>query len=140
MSPNKVFLISAPGKVFEGATSSALLEKGVASFLLYGKAASRRKNLGSPWLDVYFLIGFSWFSRIFDFCPNLLFCVAFSQTCKQCFYAFSASDIRLYHSESIEIMLQRWTKLEKDFKKKSGAFDVSKIPDIYDCIKYGLLQ
>jgi len=41
MSPNKVFLISAPGKVFEGATSSALLEKGVASFLLYGKAAFR---------------------------------------------------------------------------------------------------
>nr|CAB3253040.1 inositol hexakisphosphate and diphosphoinositol-pentakisphosphate kinase 2 [Phallusia mammillata] len=44
----------------------------------------------------------------------------------------------LYHNESLEIMLQRWAKLERDFKMKNGSFDISKIPDIYDCIKYDL--
>lgn len=33
-------------------------------------------------------------------------------------------------------MLQRWSKLERDFRMKSGRYDISKIPDIYDCIKY----
>lgn len=33
-------------------------------------------------------------------------------------------------------MLRRWSKLEKDFKTKNGRYDISKIPDIYDCIKY----
>ena len=33
-------------------------------------------------------------------------------------------------------MLQRWTKLERDFRMKSGRYDISKIPDIYDCVKY----
>ncbi|XP_076801745.1 inositol hexakisphosphate and diphosphoinositol-pentakisphosphate kinase 2-like isoform X2 [Clavelina lepadiformis] len=47
-------------------------------------------------------------------------------------------DHRLYHNESLEIMLQRWTKLERDFKIKQHMFDISKIPDIYDCIKYDL--
>ncbi len=37
-------------------------------------------------------------------------------------------------------MVRRWAKLEKDFLTKSGAFDISKIPDIYDCIKYDLLH
>lgn len=60
-------------------------------------------------------------------------------------------------------MLQRWAKLEKvcidnyddlhvyswlpvaiiivqDFKLSDGQFDISKIPDIYDCIKYDLLH
>ena len=32
-------------------------------------------------------------------------------------------------------MIKRWTKLEKDFKMKNDEFDISKIPDIYDCIK-----
>jgi inositol hexakisphosphate/diphosphoinositol-pentakisphosphate kinase len=35
-------------------------------------------------------------------------------------------------------MQRRWTKLEKDFKLKNGSYDISKIPDIYDCIKYDL--
>ncbi|XP_068103565.1 inositol hexakisphosphate and diphosphoinositol-pentakisphosphate kinase 2 isoform X7 [Hyperolius riggenbachi] len=46
------------------------------------------------------------------------------------------ADIQLYHSESLELMLRRWCKLEKDFKTKNGRYDISKIPDIYDCIKY----
>uniref|UniRef100_A0A4W3JYD4 Inositol hexakisphosphate and diphosphoinositol-pentakisphosphate kinase n=1 Tax=Callorhinchus milii TaxID=7868 RepID=A0A4W3JYD4_CALMI len=47
-----------------------------------------------------------------------------------------SADIQLYHSESLELMLRRWAKLEKDFKTKNGRYDISKIPDVYDCIKY----
>ncbi|XP_056393494.1 inositol hexakisphosphate and diphosphoinositol-pentakisphosphate kinase 2 isoform X3 [Hyla sarda] len=46
------------------------------------------------------------------------------------------ADIQLYHSETLDLMLRRWCKLEKDFKTKNGRYDISKIPDIYDCIKY----
>jgi hypothetical protein len=38
-------------------------------------------------------------------------------------------------------MLRRWSKLEKDFyNKKKGNFEISKIPDIYDSIKYDLMH
>ncbi|XP_051764973.1 inositol hexakisphosphate and diphosphoinositol-pentakisphosphate kinase 2 isoform X13 [Ctenopharyngodon idella] len=47
-----------------------------------------------------------------------------------------SADIQLYHSETLELMLRRWSKLEKDFKMKNGRYNISKIPDIYDCIKY----
>nr|XP_054599073.1 inositol hexakisphosphate and diphosphoinositol-pentakisphosphate kinase 2 isoform X4 [Nothobranchius furzeri] len=47
-----------------------------------------------------------------------------------------SSDLQLYHSETLELMLQRWSKLERDFRMKNGRYDISKIPDIYDCIKY----
>ncbi|XP_048886099.1 inositol hexakisphosphate and diphosphoinositol-pentakisphosphate kinase 2-like isoform X10 [Brienomyrus brachyistius] len=47
-----------------------------------------------------------------------------------------SADLQLYHSESLELMLQRWSKLERDFRMKNGRYDISKIPDIYDCIKY----
>ncbi|XP_068131412.1 inositol hexakisphosphate and diphosphoinositol-pentakisphosphate kinase 1 isoform X11 [Hyperolius riggenbachi] len=46
------------------------------------------------------------------------------------------ADVQLYHSETLELMLQRWSKLERDFRLKSGRYDISKIPDIYDCVKY----
>uniref|UniRef100_A0A8C1KAH6 Inositol hexakisphosphate and diphosphoinositol-pentakisphosphate kinase n=1 Tax=Cyprinus carpio TaxID=7962 RepID=A0A8C1KAH6_CYPCA len=49
-----------------------------------------------------------------------------------------SADLQLYHSETLEMMLQRWTKLERDFRMKSGRYDISKIPDIYDCVKYDL--
>ena len=42
----------------------------------------------------------------------------------------------LYHSETWDLMGRRWGKLEKDFLPKTAVFDISKIPDIYDCIKY----
>lgn len=35
-------------------------------------------------------------------------------------------------------MGRRWGKIEKDFCLKNNTFDISKIPDIYDCIKYDL--
>jgi hypothetical protein len=38
-------------------------------------------------------------------------------------------------------MLRRWSKLEKDFyNKKKEKFEISKIPDIYDSIKYDLMH
>ncbi|XP_028823914.1 inositol hexakisphosphate and diphosphoinositol-pentakisphosphate kinase 1-like isoform X5 [Denticeps clupeoides] len=49
-----------------------------------------------------------------------------------------SADLQLYHSETLELMLQRWTKLERDFRMKSGRYDISKVPDIYDCVKYDL--
>ena len=43
--------------------------------------------------------------------------------------------------ETLPLMTMRWAKLEKDFfNKRSGKFDISKIPDIYDCIKYDVLH
>uniref|UniRef100_A0ABM5EYZ8 Inositol hexakisphosphate and diphosphoinositol-pentakisphosphate kinase n=1 Tax=Pogona vitticeps TaxID=103695 RepID=A0ABM5EYZ8_9SAUR len=47
-----------------------------------------------------------------------------------------SADLQLYHSETLELMLQRWRKLEKDFRLKNRRYDISKIPDIYDCVKY----
>lgn len=35
-------------------------------------------------------------------------------------------------------MLQRWRKLEQDFQLKNRRYDISKIPDIYDCVKYDI--
>uniref|UniRef100_A0A336LX42 Inositol hexakisphosphate and diphosphoinositol-pentakisphosphate kinase n=1 Tax=Culicoides sonorensis TaxID=179676 RepID=A0A336LX42_CULSO len=43
----------------------------------------------------------------------------------------------LYHGETWELMMRRWSKIEKDFYSKN-KYDISKIPDIYDCIKYDL--
>lgn len=48
------------------------------------------------------------------------------------------ADTVLYHGETWELMGQRWSKIEKDFYTKNKKFDISKIPDIYDCIKYDL--
>lgn len=47
-------------------------------------------------------------------------------------------DAVLYHGETWELMGRRWGKIEKDFCTKNNTFDISKIPDIYDCIKYDL--
>ncbi|XP_034944707.1 inositol hexakisphosphate and diphosphoinositol-pentakisphosphate kinase 2 isoform X2 [Chelonus insularis] len=47
-------------------------------------------------------------------------------------------DTILYHGETWELMGRRWGKIEKDFCTKNQRFDISKIPDIYDCIKYDL--
>ena len=49
-------------------------------------------------------------------------------------------DSHLYYGETWDLMQRRWTKLEKDFKLKNGKYDISKIPDIYDCIKYDSLH
>ena len=47
----------------------------------------------------------------------------------------------LYHAESWELLARRWSKLEKDFLNvKTNTFNISKVPDIYDCIKYDHLH
>lgn len=51
---------------------------------------------------------------------------------------FIILDAILYHGETWELMGRRWGKIEKDFCTKNKRFDISKIPDIYDCIKYDL--
>ena len=43
---------------------------------------------------------------------------------------------QLYHSETWDLVARRWGKLEKDFFPKTEVFDISKVPDIYDCVKY----
>lgn len=48
------------------------------------------------------------------------------------------ADATLYYEETWDLMQRRWAKLEKDFKLKNGKYDISKIPDIYDCIKYDI--
>lgn len=48
------------------------------------------------------------------------------------------TDTILYHGETWELMGRRWCKIEKDFCTKNKNYDISKIPDIYDCIKYDL--
>ncbi|XP_053212708.1 inositol hexakisphosphate and diphosphoinositol-pentakisphosphate kinase-like isoform X3 [Panonychus citri] len=52
--------------------------------------------------------------------------------------SFQSQECNLYHGETWDLMQRRWAKLEKDFKLKIGTFDISKVPDIYDCIKYDL--
>lgn len=52
--------------------------------------------------------------------------------------SLSILDAVLYHGETWELMGRRWGKIEKDFCTKTKRFDISKIPDIYDCIKYDL--
>ena len=47
----------------------------------------------------------------------------------------NGDDQVLYHSETWDLMARRWGKLEKDFCVKN-KFDISKVPDIYDCAKY----
>lgn len=56
------------------------------------------------------------------------------------FLSLKFSDLQLYHSETLELMLQRWSKLERDFRMKNGRYDISKIPDIYDCVKYDVIH
>ncbi|CDI96917.1 inositol hexakisphosphate [Echinococcus multilocularis] len=46
--------------------------------------------------------------------------------------------INLYHNESWDLLLRRWGKLVKDFRSHNGDYDVSKLPDIYDNIKYDI--
>jgi inositol hexakisphosphate/diphosphoinositol-pentakisphosphate kinase len=43
--------------------------------------------------------------------------------------------------ETLEMMRERWSKLHKDFySKKSETYDLSKIPDIHDCIRYDAIH
>ena len=43
--------------------------------------------------------------------------------------------------DMLQLSFARWAKLEKDFfKKKEHKFDISKIPDIADCVRYDMVH
>ncbi|KAF1313511.1 Inositol hexakisphosphate and diphosphoinositol-pentakisphosphate kinase, partial [Globisporangium splendens] len=47
----------------------------------------------------------------------------------------------LYMGETFSLMFERWDKLYRDFySAKTGKYDLSKIPDVFDCIKYDLIH
>jgi inositol hexakisphosphate/diphosphoinositol-pentakisphosphate kinase len=49
--------------------------------------------------------------------------------------------LELYSSETFSLMHDRWQKLNKDFKnKKTGMYDLTKVPDIYDMVRYDVLH
>lgn len=48
-----------------------------------------------------------------------------------------ADDMVLYENESIALMRGRWDKLCSELLQKSN-FNISKIPDLYDSIKYDM--
>jgi hypothetical protein len=57
--------------------------------------------------------------------------------------SFLLLDRTLYLNESWELAERRWNKELREFKRAnkgsdSNSFDISKIPDIYDNIKYDL--
>ena len=48
-------------------------------------------------------------------------------------------DLLLYCDESLHSACDRWATLERDlYDVKSGTFNVSKVPDVYDSIKYDI--
>ncbi|CAD7090313.1 unnamed protein product [Hermetia illucens] len=85
-------------------------------------------------------------NQALDFVKNPVKCCAHVQSLIQSLLAVIAikkedpktKDAILYHGETWDLMGRRWEKIEKDFSTKSKTFDISKIPDIYDCIKYDL--
>ena len=47
----------------------------------------------------------------------------------------------LYLGETVAVMMLRWAKLDKDlYCDEKQGYDFSKIPDIYDSIKYDVLH
>jgi len=48
---------------------------------------------------------------------------------------------KLYAAETFDLMYERWRKLDKDFRKKdTGMYDLTKVPDIYDMVRYDVLH
>ena len=52
----------------------------------------------------------------------------------------SFPNANLYAGETWDLLERRWSKLDKDLLSKDGFFNISKLPDIYDTIKYDLLH
>lgn len=44
----------------------------------------------------------------------------------------------MYQGETLDQMISRWSKLHEEFCLASGKFNINKIHDIYDGIKYDL--
>jgi len=46
----------------------------------------------------------------------------------------------VYNAEKVSIMFGRWVKLHRDFYSKKRGFDLSKVPDLYDCVKFDAIH
>ena len=47
----------------------------------------------------------------------------------------------LYLNETFSLMLDRWEKLNKElFNKKTMSYDLTKVPDVYDMVRYDVLH
>ncbi|KAL1510203.1 hypothetical protein AB1Y20_006533 [Prymnesium parvum] len=54
-------------------------------------------------------------------------------------YVTRGRDQMVYHGETLFMLFVRWRKLERDiYQRKKSSFDISKVPDIYDCVKFDL--
>lgn len=53
----------------------------------------------------------------------------------------SAPECSLHLNETFSLMLDRWEKLNKDFRnKKTMSYDLTKVPDVYDMVRYDVLH
>ena len=49
--------------------------------------------------------------------------------------------VALYHRETVNVMHARWSTLDKDlYNEDKGSVDFSKLPDIYDSVKFDVLH
>ena len=46
----------------------------------------------------------------------------------------------VYNHEKVSIMFGRWVKLHRDFYSQKHGFDLSKVPDLYDCVKFDAIH
>ncbi|XP_047128442.2 inositol hexakisphosphate and diphosphoinositol-pentakisphosphate kinase 2 isoform X1 [Hydra vulgaris] len=65
-----------------------------------------------------------------------LVCVVVEQIKQMCMQEVES---KCYYGEGLNHLKHRWEKLQKDFKN-GNEFDMSLIPDIYDCVKYDYLH
>ncbi|XP_071747742.1 inositol hexakisphosphate and diphosphoinositol-pentakisphosphate kinase 2 isoform X10 [Lepeophtheirus salmonis] len=70
--------------------------------------------------------------------PHLIIVFSVMELDNSLFFFLFCFRLELYHGETWELMARRWNKLEKDFWSKNELYDISKVPDIYDCIKYDI--
>jgi hypothetical protein len=47
---------------------------------------------------------------------------------------------QVYNAETVSGLFGRWIKLHKDLYSKKNGFDLSKIPDLYDCVKFDAIH
>jgi hypothetical protein len=48
--------------------------------------------------------------------------------------------LQVYNKETISCVFGRWIKLHRDFWSKKKGFDLSKVPDLYDCVKFDAIH
>ena len=103
-----------------------------------------REKTASSGLDrtSHFLLGTIFFCNLVFSSKNRVFVSGIKRTeYVNVAFPFTCIVPTLYTGESWELLQRRWGKLEKDFRiRDSAEFDITKLPDIYDCIRYGFLN